>query len=342
MTVAARGTTRLVGGPRKRRLRPGFVDPCARRGPLTAAGKARSSQNARRHGLSLPVLHEPAAMAEVEALAQKICRSCGGAQAERNAGPQSPGPQSAGAEADDASERLYLACRIAEAQIDLERVRRVRHDLIARAFANPRYRPAKGLHAWIRLLTKAGELLVQGIALPQDMRDAIAKRPQGAEKLALILADEAPRLAKLDRYERRALSRRKFAIRAFDAAEVERARRRAPILAERNTPKMTRPSKSLQGPRQSSPAQRGRGTARSAVEGAHQQVDDEQPRNHQAVRELRGALSIPDQADGVSARRTGQSTCPRSRAYIEAEGPLHRAARGPPPPLRGGGKRLSD
>jgi hypothetical protein len=235
-----------------------------------------------------------------------------------------------------------LARRIAEAQIDLDRVRRVRHDLIARAFANPRYRPAKWLHAWIRLLTKAGELLVQGIALPQDMRDAIAKRPQGAEKLALILADEAPRLAKLDRYERRALSRRKFAIRAFDAAEVERARRRAPILAERNTPKMTRPSKSLQGPRQSSPAQRGRGTARSAVEGAHQQVDDEQPRNHQAVRELRGALSIPDQADGVSARRTGQSTCPRSRAYIEAEGPLPRAARGPPPPLRGGGKRLSD
>src|SRR5580704_234889 len=192
MTVAARGTTRLVGGPRKRRLRPGFVDPCARRGPLTAAGKARSSQNARRHGLSLPVLHEPAAMAEVEALAQKICRSCGGGPTAQNAGPafsstrsraKAPSltlPRKRGREfqAEDESERLHLARRIAEAQIDLERVRRVRHDLIARAFANPRYRPAKGLHAWIRLLTKAGELLVQGIALPQDMRDAIAKRPR--------------------------------------------------------------------------------------------------------------------------------------------------------------------
>jgi hypothetical protein len=129
--------------------------------------------------------------------------------------------------------------------------------LIARAFANPYYRPAKGLHASIRLLAKAGDLLVQGTALPQDMRDAILNKPQGVEKLALILGAEAGRLAKLDRYERRALSRRKFAIWAFDDAEVERARRRGPILAERNTPKITRPISGLHGPL-SSPAQRGR------------------------------------------------------------------------------------
>ena len=49
-----------------------------------------------------------------------------------------------------------------------------------------------------------------------------SKPPQGTDKFATILLQEATHLNAMDRYGRRALSRRKFAIRALDA---ERSRR---------------------------------------------------------------------------------------------------------------------
>ena len=47
--------------------------------------------------------------------------------------------------------------------------------------------------------------------------------PQGPDELATILSGKAKKLLAMDRYERRALSRRKFAIRAFDAARARTA-----------------------------------------------------------------------------------------------------------------------
>jgi hypothetical protein len=205
--------------PKKRRLRAGFVDRSARRGPLTASGKARASQNARRHGLSLSVLRDRIATLEIEDLARKICSSRPGAPADEDG--------TKGVDAAVHCEFARIARRIAEAQVDLLRVRRARHDLISRAFSNPHFRPAKGLHAWIRQLAKASELLKRGLALSPDMRAAIEVKPQGAEKLALILSDASAELARMDRYERRALWRRKYAIREFDAARAAAAEERA-------------------------------------------------------------------------------------------------------------------
>jgi hypothetical protein len=63
------------------------------------------------------------------------------------------------------------------------------------------------------------KLLRRDVLLAADfLESATAALPQGPHKFAIIISEEAKRLLAMDRYERRALSRRKFAIRAFDAA----------------------------------------------------------------------------------------------------------------------------
>ena len=116
----------------------------------------------------------------------------------------------AGPDAND--EIRERACQFAEAQIDLCRIRSARHQLLSRALADPERVNDRKISA---LLPR---LLREDILLAADFVESTTTGPEGLEKLAMILAQEAKQLLAMDRYERRALSRRKFAIRALDDA----------------------------------------------------------------------------------------------------------------------------
>jgi hypothetical protein len=132
-------------------------------GPRSNAGKARAGGNARRHGLSIAVASDPAAAGAAEALARRIVGD--------GAAPAA----------------MALARAFAEAQIDLDRVRKVRRHVLGRLVAYP-----------------------DGGTVGEAERSELLRQ-----------------LRRLERYEQRTLARRRRAIRAFDQAFVEAARRRA-------------------------------------------------------------------------------------------------------------------
>ena len=55
-----------------RKIRANRANARASSGPKSAAGKARSAQNAFRHGFNVPIWLDPALASDVEALAQWI------------------------------------------------------------------------------------------------------------------------------------------------------------------------------------------------------------------------------------------------------------------------------
>jgi hypothetical protein len=175
-------------------------------GPRTEAGKKRAAKNALRHSLSLAVGALPELNPKVAELAGLI----------------------AGDDARPA--RLEAARRIADAHVDLQRVRLAKLLLLNGSKGKPPRRrwTVRDIREMSAILDLAGRGLGGDLSVgPETMARAEKLFPPPeieteSEKVAARIARGAKQLESLARYERRSLSRRKFAVRAFDELVEQR------------------------------------------------------------------------------------------------------------------------
>jgi len=155
-------------------------------GPRSGAGRKRASHNAFCHGLTLSITSTAAFAKHLDRLVRKI--------------------------AGDSEEAIVLerARAVAQAELELARVRRTKVALIERASAFGQLDPPRlTVTQMIRLLNAfdRGRLIV-----PKPL-DASATMPsQEPHRSAEAVRRVLPELRKLDRYERRAAARRDRAV----------------------------------------------------------------------------------------------------------------------------------
>ena len=159
--------------PSQRKLIANRRNAARSRGPTTAAGKARSSRNAHRHGFAAIALRNPDQLAQMDQIARSIC-------------------------GDDAPRWQYdLTLSIADSQRMLTLVRAARGTVMRQI-----------MRAAMAQETPCGQPSAEA-ELPQE--EAMPTTSDDAIERALT------ELTRLERYERRAASRRQRAIRAFVA-----------------------------------------------------------------------------------------------------------------------------
>ena len=150
----------------ERKIRANRANARVSTGPKTARGRSHAARNALRHALSLPVSSDPVLSKEVETLAREI----------------------AGMDAN--AEIQELARRIAEAEIDLRRVRRARHQLFSQALSDPDYESEIMLRKKSALFIRYARRFDLRMAMPENVMEFLNSKPEGPHKFATILADK--------------------------------------------------------------------------------------------------------------------------------------------------------
>ncbi|WP_210381260.1 hypothetical protein [Microvirga zambiensis] len=189
-------------------------------GPRTAEGKTQSRLNAFKHGLAIPALTLPELARDITALAEKM----------------------AGATADNPSV-LQAAMHLVAAAVDVDRIRGARRELLKQMLSNPEFhdppcemepmpeRPdrirftmamrVEAYRAGTRAVQREVELAqIAAQSAYESEVERVKLRRANAKYEAKQRAVQWEQLARFERYERRAVSRRNSAIRAFDEAKA--------------------------------------------------------------------------------------------------------------------------
>lgn len=162
---------------------------CKSTGPRSGAGKNRSSRNAYRYGLTLSITSSAAYAKQLDKLVRKIIG--------------------------DTADAILLerARAIAQAELELARVRRVKVALIERASAFGELdppQPFRSVTQIIRLLNAIDRGRVP--SFPEAVESSATMPSQEPDRSAEAIRRVLPELRKLDRYERRAVARRDRAV----------------------------------------------------------------------------------------------------------------------------------
>jgi hypothetical protein len=158
-------------------------------GPRSGAGRKRASRNAYRHGLTLRITSTAAFAKQLDKLVREI--------------------------AGDTEDTIVLerARAIAQAELDLARVRRAKVALIERASAFGELDPPQLTVTQMIRLVNAFD---RGRLIVSKPIDSSAMMPsQEPDRSAEGIRRVLPELRKLDRYERRAAAQRDRAVRGF-------------------------------------------------------------------------------------------------------------------------------